>query len=100
MKKQQPKYVREFKQKIAREVAQNIRKRRREELAMVLTKDKVKTYGDIIAIFDGLSKKAKDSAVLCRIYTLACFEKTPTEIMKIMEPKKMDDLEKQMGFIQ
>jgi hypothetical protein len=88
MKKRQPKYVREFKQKIAREVAQNIRKRRREELSKVLAKDKVETYNDMDAIFYGLSKRAKDSAVLYRILTLIHLGKSPTEIMNIMEPKK------------
>ena len=89
MKKRQPKYILEFKQKIAREIAQNTRKRRREELSKVMTKDKVETYGDIIAIFNGLSRRAKDSAVLCRIYTLATFLKSPKEIIKTMEEKNV-----------
>jgi hypothetical protein len=84
MKKHQPKYILELKQKIA----QNIRKRRREELSRIKAKDKVETYGDMDAIFYGLSKRAKDSAVLFRINTLAHLGKSPTEIMNIMEPKK------------
>jgi hypothetical protein len=87
-KKYQPKRLREFKQKIAQEVAQKIRQQRREELSRLMAKDKVETYGDIIAIFNGLSRKAKDSAVLGRIYSLAKLGESPTEIMKTMEPKK------------
>jgi len=88
MKKSQPKYLREFKQKITREIAQKIRKRRREELLEVIAKDKVETYGDINAIFNGLSKRAKDRAVLDRIFTLVSLGKRPTEILEIMEVKK------------
>ena len=84
MTKRQSKYIREFKQK----VAQDIQKRRREELSKVMVKKKVETFNDIIAIFNGLSKRAKDSAVLGRIYSLATFGKSPTEIIKTMEPEK------------
>jgi len=88
VKKKQPKAIRELKQEINREVAKNLRKKRHEEHSKVMAKDKVETYSDIVAIFDGLSKGAKDSAVLERIFTLARMGKCPTEIMKIMEPKK------------
>jgi hypothetical protein len=87
MKQRQSKRVREFKQKIAREVTQRIRKQRHEELSRVMAKDKTETYDDIITIFYGLSKKARDSAVLGRIYSLARLGKSPTEIMKTMEVK-------------
>jgi hypothetical protein len=88
MKKKQPKYVRELRQEIGREIAKKTRERRRKELAEVVAKDKVETYGDICAIFNGLSKRAKDSAVLNRIFMLARLGNRPTEIIKIMEPKK------------
>jgi len=88
VKKKQPKYIREFNQEIRREIARKARKRKREELAEVMTKDKAETYGDVYAIFNGLSKKAKDWAVLDRIFTLSSLGKNPTEIIKMMEPKK------------
>jgi glucosamine 6-phosphate synthetase-like amidotransferase/phosphosugar isomerase protein len=83
-KKRMQKYVHEFKQKFAQEK----RKRKHEELLAVITKNKIETYDDIIAIFNGLSRKAKDSAVLCRIYSLAKLGESPTEIIKAMVPKK------------
>lgn len=91
MKKKQPKGVRELKQEIGREIARRTRERRQKEFAEVITKDKVETYGDICAIFDGLSKKAKDSAVLDRIFTFARLGNSPTEILKIMEPEKQKE---------
>jgi hypothetical protein len=80
---------REFKQKIAREITQKIRRQRREEFLRLMEKGKMETYEDIIAIFNGLSRKAKDSAVLCRIYQLAKLGKSPIEIIKTMEPEKV-----------
>jgi hypothetical protein len=88
MKKKQPKYVRELKQEIGREIAKKTRERRRKEFIAVMAKDKVETYGDIWAIFNGLSKKAKDSAVAQRIFTLARLGNRPKEIVEILEPKK------------
>ena len=88
MKKKHPKCIRELKQEIGREIARNTRRRRREELAEVMAKDKAETYGDICAIFEGLSKRAKDSAVLDRIFTLARLGHSPKEILKVMEVKK------------
>jgi len=86
--KKQPKYLRELKQDIRREIAQKTRKRRQEELAAVMAKDKAETYGDICAIFEGLSKKAKDRAVFDRIISLIRIGKQPSEIIEMMEPKK------------
>jgi len=83
MKKRQPKYIREIKQK----VAQDIRKQRRKKFSLVMAKDRVETFDDIIAIFNGLSKRAKDSAVLARIHTLVLCKNSPNEIVKILEPK-------------
>ena len=83
MKKRQPKCIREIKQK----VAQNIRKQKRIKFSNVLTKDKVETFDDIISIFNGLSRRAKDSAVLSQIHLLVRLEKSPNEIIKILEPK-------------
>jgi len=80
--------LREIKQKIAREVAQKIRKQRREEFSVVMAKNKIETYGDIFAIFNGLSKKAKDRAVIDKIYLLAKCGESPAEIIKTMEVKK------------
>jgi hypothetical protein len=88
MKKKELKAIRELKQEVNREVAKRLRKKRHEELTEVMAKDKVETYGDVDAIFYGLSKRAKDSAVLDRIFTLARLGNRPTEIIKIMEPKK------------
>jgi len=82
------KSVRELKQKIAREIAQKIRKQHHEEFLSVIAKNKIETYNDVIAIFYGLSKKAKDRAVFDRIFFLAQCGDTPTEIIKTMEPKK------------
>jgi hypothetical protein len=86
--KTQPKRLREYKRLVAQKAAQSLRKQRREELSRVFVKDKVETYDDVIAIFYGLSKKAKDSAVFDRILTLARLGERPAEIMKMMEPKK------------
>jgi len=83
VKKRQSKYIREIKQK----VALNIRKQRREKFTLVMAKDKVETFDDIISIFNGLSKRAKDSAVLSQIHLLVRLEKSPNEIIKILEPK-------------
>jgi len=89
--KKQPKYLRELKQDIGREIAQKTRKRRQEELAAVMAKDKAETYGDVITIFYGLSKKAKDMAVFDRIFALARIGKQPSEIIEIMEPNNKND---------
>jgi hypothetical protein len=82
------KRIREFQQNISREINQRIRKQRREEFLRLMEKSKMETYDDVIVIFNGLSKKAKDSAVLSRIFTLARLGKSPAEIIKTMEPKK------------
>jgi len=80
------KSVRELKQEITLEVARGIRKRRREEFSIVAAKSKVETYDDMVAIFYGLSRKAKDRAVLDRILLLAKCGNSPAEIIKSMEP--------------
>jgi len=89
--KKELKAIRELRQEINREVAKKLRKKRHEEHSVVMAKDKVETYDDIIAIFYGLSKRAKESAVFERIFELARLGKRPTEIMKIMEPIKQKE---------
>ena len=100
MKKREPKYIRDFKAKISKEVAQKTRKRKREEFSNALAKEKVENYGDIFALFCGLSKRAKDHAVLARIEMLARMGYSPADIIEKMEPEKKAKKEKTDGRFQ
>jgi Ca2+-binding EF-hand superfamily protein len=80
--------VRKLRKEMAQELAKRTRERKKEALKQVLSKEKVETYGDIFAIFDGLSKKAVEKTALDKIFTLAHLGNSPAEIIKLMEPKK------------
>jgi hypothetical protein len=88
MAKRESKFIRDFKKKIAVDMASHTREAREKAFADVMDKEKVETYADVFAIFDGLSRKAKDLTVYGRIEHLAALGCVPKKIIEIMEPKK------------
>jgi hypothetical protein len=88
MAKRESKYIRDLKRQLATNQAKRAREAKKKSFEEVMAKEKVETYGDIIGIFNGLSRNAIDLAAYHRIAELARFRKTPLEIIEIMEPKK------------
>jgi hypothetical protein len=79
---------REIKKEIANNLRKHTRDFRKKNFEDVLNKGKVETYLDMFNLFDGLSKKAKDSVVLKTIIELVQYGKTAQEIVDILEVKK------------
>jgi hypothetical protein len=86
--KREEKFIRDFKKKMAVDMAKRVREARKKAFAEVMGKEKVETYGDIFAILDGLSRRAKEAVVWGRINYLAAQGRSPKQIIDIMEPKK------------
>jgi hypothetical protein len=80
--------IRNIRKKIAQDQAKRTRARKKEAFEKVLSKEKVETYGDIFAIFDGLSKKAVEKTAFDKIFTLAHLGNSPAKIIELMERKK------------
>jgi alkylated DNA nucleotide flippase Atl1 len=88
MPKCESKFIRDFKKKISVDMVRRTREIRKKAFAEVMEKEKVETYGDIFAIIDGLSRRAKEVAVYGRIKYLATLGRSPKQIIEIMEPEK------------
>jgi hypothetical protein len=88
MTRRQQKYIEDLKKKMAKDQARRTREAKKDSFATVMAKEKIETYGDLFGVFDGLSERAKNAAVLLRIQTLAVVGYSPAEIVKMMEPKR------------
>jgi alkylated DNA nucleotide flippase Atl1 len=94
MTKREEKFIRDFKKKMAVDMARHTREARKKAFAEVMGKEKVETYGDIFAILDGLSRRAKEAVVYGRIHHFVALGRSPKQIIDIMEPKKEKGNEK------
>jgi hypothetical protein len=94
MAKREGQFIREFKKKMAVDMAKRTREARKKAFAEVMGKEKAETYGDIFAIFDGLSRRAKEAVVYGRIKYFVAMGRSPKQIIDIMEPKKEKKNEK------
>jgi Holliday junction resolvasome RuvABC DNA-binding subunit len=79
MTKRELQYIRDLKKKVAAKIAKDTREARKKAFEEVMKKERMETYGDWIAIHDGLSAKAKSWAVFGLGYS-------PKQIVAIMEP--------------
>jgi anthranilate/para-aminobenzoate synthase component I len=79
--------VRNLKRQMTAKCAKLVRERKRNEFEAVVAKGKVETYGDVFAIYDKLSGRAKRYAAFVRIETLASLGYSPEKIFEIMESK-------------
>ncbi|MDR1175349.1 MAG: hypothetical protein LBK83_07770 [Treponema sp.] len=87
MTRRETKFIRDLEKKMAADMARRTREAKKKAFAEVMGKEKVKTYGDIFAILDGLSRKAKEMAAYGRIQHFAMLGRSPKQIVEIMEPK-------------
>ena len=65
--------------------ARHTRKYKRDMFEAACEKGKVETYGDVVGIFFGLSRKAVERAAFNEIIRLAHFGFSPDKIAKYME---------------
>jgi hypothetical protein len=79
------KSVRDLKKKLASQRAKNTKAARECLFEQVLEKEKVEGAEDIMCIFNGLSKKAKDRAAITNISICAAWGHSPKEIVEYME---------------
>jgi hypothetical protein len=76
-----------LKQKTAICLAKHIREWKREMFESACKKGKVETYGDVIGVFYGLSRKAVELAAYDKIQMLASLGYSAAEIAERMEGK-------------
>jgi hypothetical protein len=94
MAKRESKFIRDFKKKMALDMAKHTREHKKTEFKKAIAKEKVETLGDAYGLFCGLSKKAMEVAAIRRIESLARMGYNPAKIMELMEPKKEKGNEK------
>jgi hypothetical protein len=81
-------FAREFKRTVAKEAAKRERESKRKAFEDVVAKGKIETYGDLFAILEKLSRRAKEYAALNEIQRLASMGCGPAKIVEFLEPKK------------
>jgi hypothetical protein len=88
MSRSEPKFIRDLKQQMAKDMARRTRKAKKESFERVLAKGTMETYGDIYDLFCGLSRRAIEVAAIERIHTFVRMGYSPERIIEVMEVKR------------
>jgi hypothetical protein len=86
--KRQEEYTRSLRRDMAKEMAEKIRRTKKEMFEKVRNKEKLETLDDVYYLFCGLSRAAVEISAIGIIRELAVRGCSPAKIVEILEPPK------------